>query len=798
MQIADFVNTLFAPDDIVLVRFIESWEENGKKAKDLEPITQHFKPHDLLENWASVLHTAEKRRKNVFFGVCPRVQAGADKAEHIATVRALWADIDYKDKATSFSTVAEVLDHVATSGLPKPSIVISSGHGAHCYWLLSEPVTMTTAEQRAHIKSILASIADRLQSDHTIDVSRILRLPDTLNRKNERNGTTPTPCTVVELDGARRYPLSVFEALKPKQLEDEDDGDVWANIPALPVKPQATGDRFADLLNAASLATVGTRSEADFALIAYAVENGMAEADVWSKVQNVGKFQERGEAYFNATWEAAQKRTTDKASRQESDSADIPEYASIMAMTDLGNARLALDHYGANLRYVTNWRRWIHWTGVYWQPVDSATIEKKYIHPLVSKIMPGMAGKIRDDDRRKKWLSWCVQSNGNQRIRAAVERLGVELSVDVEQLNQNPGLFACRNAILDLTTGQKIEPRREDYITQVANVTFDETADCPTFKRFIGEILVNEDGSPNPEYVDYMQRVCGYLLTADTSEQTMFVLWGAQKNGKSTLTELLADVLGDYAIAGDSSLYFASKDTGNSEDIARLYGRRFVATVETQQGRAFTEAKVKQLTGSDRLTASRKYEHTFEFSPSHKLWLACNYKPRISVDDPAMLRRIKLCPFHYVVPEEKRDAKLGEKLRAEKSGIINWMLAGLKRWQAGERLADDARTPAIMRAAKDSYIEENDTLGEFVEETTETAGGARLDKGVLYARYNAWAKEHGQYALSARNFSMRLVGKGWGEMKSNGKAYWRNVHLREETFSLRPTGKANNSTDTWA
>jgi phage/plasmid-associated DNA primase len=177
----------------------------------------------------------------------------------------------------------------------------------------------------------------------------------------------------------------------------------------------------------------------------------------------------------------------------------------------------------------------------------------------------------------------------------------------------------------------------------------------------------------------------------------------------------------------------------------------------------------------------RKHEHLFEFKPTHKLWLACNYRPRISVNDPAMLRRIKLCPFLYVVPEAKRDAKLGAKLRAEKSGILNWMLAGLKRWQAGQGLADDDKTPAIMRAAKTSYVAENDTIGEFLDDTTEECAGAKLDKQVLYSAYCQWCKYHGHsHPYLGRNLSTMLSARGWNDLKSNGQRYWLNVTLRPD------------------
>ena len=49
----------------------------------------------------------------------------------------------------------------------------------------------------------------------------------------------------------------------------------------------------------------GTRSETDFAVCCYAIREGVAADEVWSRVQSVGKFAQRGRSYFDITWENA-------------------------------------------------------------------------------------------------------------------------------------------------------------------------------------------------------------------------------------------------------------------------------------------------------------------------------------------------------------------------------------------------------------------------------------------------------------------------------------------------------------
>ena len=62
-----------------------------------------------------------------------------------------------------------------------------------------------------HIRAILTGIASAIGGDHVIDLARILRLPGTMNRKDERNGKKPVPCELVECDPTRRYSLSAFD-----------------------------------------------------------------------------------------------------------------------------------------------------------------------------------------------------------------------------------------------------------------------------------------------------------------------------------------------------------------------------------------------------------------------------------------------------------------------------------------------------------------------------------------------------------------------------------------------------------
>lgn len=65
--------------------------------------------------------------------------------------------------------------------------------------------------------------------------------------------------------------------------------------------------------------------------------------------------------------------------------------------------------------------------------------------------------------------------------------------------------------------------------------------------------------------------------------------------------------------------------------------------------------------------------------------MVTNHKPKIQGVDNGIWRRIKMIPFAVTISPEQRDNKLSEKLMAENSGVLNWLLRGYALW-AKERL----------------------------------------------------------------------------------------------------------------
>lgn len=350
-----FLAAIFGPFDTILIRPVETWNEQDTKTGKVKKRSQvDFKgtTYDTLARMPARLTWHRKRSEqtkcNVFFAVCPRHDRDGqyDEAWQIRKVLVLWADIDD-------AKPEEAVERCKAAGLPPPSIVVSSGRGTHLYWLLTEPILIDDGDPRPilvdwdesqngdgkktkrkyivepngerkyldkpddrpplsptaqRVQNIVAGIAKRIGGDSTHDISRLLRVPATENRKDERNGRAPQPCTLVLLDTSRRYSFETFAPFAIEQdtnkPNDKADTETVSTSSTLSADERAVLDGLLYDCEHAS-----DRSKADFALCREAVKRGWGKAAIWAACSHVGKVAEEGRRYFDRTWSNAEAST---------------------------------------------------------------------------------------------------------------------------------------------------------------------------------------------------------------------------------------------------------------------------------------------------------------------------------------------------------------------------------------------------------------------------------------------------------------------------------------------------------
>lgn len=405
----------------------------------------------------------------------------------------------------------------------------------------------------------------------------------------------------------------------------------------------------------------------------------------------------------------------------------------VFDMTDLGNAKRFILRHGNDVRYTLS-HGWLYWTN-YWQRDRTEQVMAKVIETVES--IPSEAAEIEDSETQIKVLQWAKSSQTSTRLRGAQEiaRSLPGIAMLPDEFDKNNWLLNVRNGTIDLQTGLLREHDRNDLITKMAPVDYDPDAQCPTFQRFLLEIMGDD-----AEVVEYLQRLFGYVITGEVSESIMPIFWGAGANGKTTLLNAIAYVLGtDYAGAAPPGLLIEKTSESHPTEFADLQGRRLITAAETGSGKKLAESAMKYLTGGDKIKARFMRQDFFEFVGTFKIILLTNNKPNVKNQDYGVWRRLKLVPFTVTFSDEEKDPELPKKLQAEASGILNWLLEGCLRWQA-ERLV---REPEVIRTATADYKRESDVLADFRDDCVYFDKNVRTTKDNVFLRYRQWAEKQG-------------------------------------------------------
>jgi putative DNA primase/helicase len=471
----------------------------------------------------------------------------------------------------------------------------------------------------------------------------------------------------------------------------------------------------------------------------------------------------------------------DGAADSEMPSEDVvPKTPKAFNLTDSGNMERLVYTYGHLFRYCPQRGNWFGWDGHRWENDEKGRIIRA-AREVARRIIPDEFNLHVTAEEEKVQIA---QAKAIQKFalysesRAGlvntefVSRSAVELAANIEEFDTDLWLFNAANGTVDLRSFEFREHRQADMITHISPVNYDANAKCPLWMEFLDDIMAG-----NQELVGFLQRAAGISMTGSTVDHALYILYGTGRNGKSTFLEALRHPLGSYARVASMQMFLQQKYENIPNDLAALAGARFVSAAESAEGRKLDEAKIKLLTGGDKITARFMREEFFEFTPQFKIWLATNHKPQIVGDDEAIWRRIKLIPFKVCIPDGKEDETLPGKLRAEASGILNWMLEGLREYRLGG-LAE----PAEVIVATGDYRKSEDWMDRFLDSEIERVDKelGRVQSRNLYSVYKMWAEDVGEYTLSERRFGEAMRDRGWEYKAQKGGTFVQGMRLRDD------------------
>ena len=449
----------------------------------------------------------------------------------------------------------------------------------------------------------------------------------------------------------------------------------------------------------------------------------------------------------------------------------------IYACTDVGNQERFVAHNKQDLRFVPERKGWVIWEGNCYQPADAAEIFERAKE--TARNIYAEADACPNRHGQKVLREWAMSSQGKnclERMIASATK-APELVAHQSAFDDNPYRITCRNGVVDLRTGELIKADPSMLVMQSANVAYRPDAQCPIFHHFLNEICCHDK-----ELKRWLQRALGYALYGLNDEQVFFIAYGTGANGKSTLFEVIKEILSDYARAADFKMFLASDQSTarGKEDIGRLRGIRFALASETDSTKRFSEATIKKVTGGDTLIGAVLYGNSFEFMPQFTLWMLANHLPAVKDASHGFWRRAKVIPFKRRFGADEIDQSMNEKLLGEAEGIFAWLVRGAaKWWTEREKHGSGLGSCRAVDEAVNEYRQDNDSFGRFIAERLERVENGWARAGELYDAYLDWSRSgNEQHHCSHSNFASRMMERGFEKKRRSQGYVYLGVNLR--------------------
>lgn len=399
--------------------------------------------------------------------------------------------------------------------------------------------------------------------------------------------------------------------------------------------------------------------------------------------------------------------------------------------------------------------RFNHMTGKWFRFDDNAWRQEET--KLALHYARKLATRMAEHDPKAKALRkvnvWEAIERGAKSVR--------QFATTSQDWNRNPLLLGTPGGTVDLCTGELRPGDPNDLISRLTAVApipldeFDPVRDCPLWMKFLNEALAGD-----AEAIRFLQMWGGYSLTGVTKEHALVFVYGPGGSGKSTAINTMADIIGEYATNMATSTLTATKHDAHPEELARLDGARMAWASETEKGRAWAENRIKSLTGGDKITARNMRQNSFEFTPQMKLVIVGNNQPSLTTVDDAIKRRFIILPFDH--PPKVKDPDLPNKLRAEWPGILSWMIQGCLDWQANGLIR-----PEIARRATESYFDQQDVFGQWLEEHCMIGKQEADTTTKLWDSWQSFAYRQGEAPGSRqRTFPETLSQRGFEAIKN--------------------------------
>lgn len=463
--------------------------------------------------------------------------------------------------------------------------------------------------------------------------------------------------------------------------------------------------------------------------------------------------------------------------------------------SDAGNSEVFCTQHKHDLIY-TDALGWLWWNGKRWERDDHKAVS--WALDLSAQMLTEARQENRDvlhrqaeakakyaetgenseevkaaDEEAKKakaYLAHAQMTRNAIRIKNMLELSKAALVVKAEILDAEPFDLNTPAGIVDLRSGAIRPHSRDSFCSQITAIA-PSSKGGDMWESFLDTVTAG-DGSIK----GFLQLVAGMALIGKVFHEGIILAFGGGRNGKSTMFNALALVLGEYS--GGIDVKTITTDRANKgASLATLRGKRLVVTGELEEHQRLSVATLKQLGSTDKLTVEEKFRAPETVTQTHTLVLFTNHLPRVGSTDGGTWRRLTVVPFNATIPAGKGIQNYADVLFDKAGGaILSWAIQGAVNFSKNRFSLD---IPEAVAEATEAYRAREDWLTNFINERCVSEANARVSASELYATYREWAADTGDYVRRLNDFTAGMEAAGYQNIRPKNKSTW--VGLRLDT-----------------
>ncbi|MEA5033549.1 MAG: phage/plasmid primase, P4 family [Sphaerochaeta sp.] len=477
--------------------------------------------------------------------------------------------------------------------------------------------------------------------------------------------------------------------------------------------------------------------------------------------------------------------------------------------SDIGQAKVLAREYGDELKY-SDGTDYIRYNGEYWvesrqmalgaaeefldlQLEDAIDAVDTSLKDLVGlgydegeiisggkKFEAGLSGEALKAYKcylaAMAYKAFVMKRRDMKYVMGALQAAKPMVLIEVQDLDRDPFLLNTPGATYDLQQGlsSRRQPCAEDLITKQTTCTPGEKGKDAWNKAL--DLFFCHD----KELIEYVQQIVGIAAIGKVCLEALIIAYGGGSNGKSTFWNSISRVMGSYSGAISADALTAGCKRNIKPEIAELKGKRLVIASELEEGTRLNTSTAKILSSTDEIEAEKKYKDPFKFRPTHTVVLYTNHLPKVGACDAGTWRRLIVIPFNARITGNGDVKNYADHL-VEHAGeaIMAWIIEGARKAISRKF---HLPVPRCVQQAIDKYRENNDWMGNFLQDCCRIGPDLEQPSGKLYQEYRNYCNRTGEYTRSTTDFYAALESAGFERKKTRMGIFIAGLVLKPEDF----------------